>query len=85
MAVADQDVQACHWEHAAKPPAIPILRRALRCFAGERGMDALSLGALDLAGGEVVAHGVWSAAVDRCGSRIAVAAAADRDSMSVRA
>jgi hypothetical protein len=83
MAVADEDVQASYWEHAATPTAVPILRRAVRCFAEERGMNPLALDALDLALCEVVAHGVWSAAEHRCDEPIGVDAAADPGWMSV--
>jgi hypothetical protein len=83
MAVADHEVDASHWEHAAKPPAVPTLRRALRHFAEDRGMDALALDALDLAVCEVVAHGVWAVADGWSDDAIVIDAAADHQSMSV--
>ena len=83
MAVADEDVHHSHWEHAAEPQAVPILRRALRRFAEERGMDPPALDALDLGLSEVVAHGILSAACHRCDERIVVDAAADDEWMSV--
>jgi hypothetical protein len=83
MAVAEEDVQASHWEHAAEPPAVPILRRALGRFAEECGMDPLARDAVDLALCEVVAHGIWSAAYHQCADLIVIDAAADREWMSV--
>jgi hypothetical protein len=83
MAVADQDVWASHWEHAAQPPAVDVLRRALRGFAQERGMDPLVLDAVDLALLEVVEHGVLQAADHGVEARIALDAAADDEWISV--
>lgn len=83
MAVADDEVHHSQWEHAAEPQAVPILRRALRRFAEERGMEPLARDALDLGLSEVVAHGISSAAYYQWDDRIMIDAAADREWLSV--